>query len=187
MGIDQWVDYLDGVDADTTPPQSKIDKIRAIAGTDQLFNIEHLDITTIETGAIAHGVNCQHAMGSGVAAAILRKWPNVRSQYMTRGQGKMMLGQSDPVEVDEDRDITVYNCYTQLFFGPGDKRYANAASIMIALNDVASDCDIENRPMYVPLIGCDLGGLDFKNDFLPILEQLMILYPTLNLTLCVYP
>lgn len=188
MGTDQTLENLVemGGDEPATQPQSKVDFIRQLSG-EQAFKIEHMDITTIETGAIAHGVNCQLAMGSGVAAVLFRKWPLVRSQYMLRGQGKGMLGHADAVEVDRENDITVYNCYTQLFCGPGDKRYANSASIMMSLFAVADDCDIENRPMYVPLIGCDLGGLDYKNDFLPVLEQLMVMYPSLDLTLCVYP
>ena len=174
-----------GGDEPATQPQSKVDFIRQLSG-DHAFEIEHMDITTIETGVIAHGVNCQLTMGSGVAAVLFRKWPLVRSQYMLRGQGKGMLGTADAVEV-ENGNITVFNCYTQEHFGPGDRRYANSASIMVALDSIANGCVIDGRPMYVPLIGCDLGGLDYKNDFLPVLDQLMISYPMLNLTLCVYP
>ena len=37
------------------------------------------DITTVEPpGIIAHGVNCQNIMGSGVAKALFQKWPLVR-------------------------------------------------------------------------------------------------------------
>lgn len=166
------------------PQLSKFDKIRLLSGNVD-FDIKHMDITTIESGAIAHGVNCQHAMGSGVAAVLLRKWPLVRSQYMLNGRGKEMLGTADRVDVEDN--IAVYNCYTQEYFGPGNHRYANSASIMVALQTVAFDCVATDVPMYVPLIGCDLGGLDYKNDFLPVLNQLTILFPALKLTLCVYP
>jgi O-acetyl-ADP-ribose deacetylase (regulator of RNase III) len=193
MGTDQTLDNLEdiiemGGDEPVTQPQSKVDLIRQMSGN-HAFKIEHMDITTIETGVIAHGVNCQLAMGSGVAAALFNKWPLVRSQYMLRSQGKGMLGTADAVEVDADNNITVYNCYTQEYFGPGDRRYANSASIMVSLLEVANECQYQAypRPMYVPLIGCDLGGLDYKKDFLPVLEQLMIIHPTLDLTLCVYP
>lgn len=171
---------LEGVEAQL----SKYDLIKSLSG-DVDFEIKHMDITTIDSGAIAHGVNCQLAMGSGVAAVLFRKWPLVRSQYMLNGSGKEMLGVADRVEVEDN--IAVYNCYTQEYFGPGNKRYANSASIMVALQEVAFDCVATDTPMYVPLIGCDLGGLDYQNDFLPVLNQLMIMYPALNLTLCVYP
>ncbi|MFY0656316.1 MAG: hypothetical protein JXR12_06170 [Neptunomonas phycophila] len=190
VGTDQTLDNLVEMGGDEpeviSPQLSKYELIKQLSGN-HAFKIEHKDITTIETGAIAHGVNCQLAMGSGIAAVLFRKWPLVRSQYMLRGQGKGMLGVADNVEVDVDNYITVYNCYTQEFCGPGDRRYANSASIMVSLDHVAMDCVTEGRPMYVPLIGCDLGGLDYKNDFLPVLDQLMINYPMLDLTLCVYP
>lgn len=39
------------------------------------------DITTVNWGIIAHGVNCRGRMSSGVAAAIRSKWPIVYDKY----------------------------------------------------------------------------------------------------------
>ena len=188
MGADQTIDNLESLvemGGDEPAPQpTKFDLITQLSGN-QAFKIEYMDITTVTNGFIAHGVNCQLAMGSGVARALFMKWPLVRQQYMLRGQGKGMLGTADRVRVEPE--VSVFNCYTQEFCGPGDRRYANSASIMVSLQQVALSAVNNRKPMYVPLVGCDLGGLDYQNDFLPVLEQLMILYPDLDLTLCVYP
>lgn len=188
MGADQTIDNLESLvemGGDEPAPQpTKFDLITQLSGN-QAFKIEYMDITTVTNGFIAHGVNCQLAMGSGVARALFVKWPLVRQQYMLRGQGKGMLGTADRVRVEPE--VSVFNCYTQEFCGPGDRRYANSASIMVSLQQVALSAVNNRKPMYVPLVGCDLGGLDYQNDFLPVLEQLMILYPDLDLTLCVYP
>lgn len=141
------------------------------------------DITTIESGIIAHGVNCQRAMGSGVALALLNKWALVREQYMTRGKGKSMLGTIDEVEVEPN--ISVFNCYTQEFFGREGKRYASPAAICVALTKVADIACQRKVPMYIPLIGCQLGGLSVEQDLVPILEQLELMYEDLDLNVCV--
>lgn len=42
------------------------------------MNIIKKDITTIDEGVILHQVNCQNAMGSGVAKALFSKWPQIK-------------------------------------------------------------------------------------------------------------
>ena len=39
------------------------------------------DITETELKYIAHGVNCQNVMGSGVAKALYTKFPEVKERY----------------------------------------------------------------------------------------------------------
>jgi len=46
-----------------------------------MISIIKKDVTTVTKGVVAHGVNCQGAMGSGVAGAIRRKWPSVFIEY----------------------------------------------------------------------------------------------------------
>ena len=149
----------------------------------ELMKILKKDITTVESGIIAHGVNCQRAMGSGVALALLNKWALVREQYMTRGKGKQMLGTVDEVKVEPN--ISVFNCYTQEYFGREGKRYASPAAICVALLEVADIACERKVPMYIPLIGCQLGGLSVEQDLVPILEQIELMYEDLDLNICV--
>ena len=40
------------------------------------------DIRDTDCKVIAHGVNCQGVMGSGVAKALYEKWPEVKKSYL---------------------------------------------------------------------------------------------------------
>lgn len=124
------------------------------------------DITTVEGPAIiAHGVNCQRVMGSGVARALYLKWPFVRSAYLAKGSQK--LGDVQYLPVGEG--VIVANCFTQQYYGRGGRRYASLPSIEVCLQDVA-----ETFPgtIHIPRIGCGLGGLDWEKEVLPALENI---------------
>ncbi len=130
------------------------------------------DITTVERGVLAHGVNCQRKMGSGVALAIKTKWPTIYTAYMDMPGGKEMLGGAHIINVSEDSSLHVANCYTQEFYGPGDKKYASPEAIMKALDGVFSFAQINELPVYLPKIGAGLGGLDWETEVLPIVQHL---------------
>jgi len=90
------------------------------------------DITSINRGIIAHGVNCQGAMGSGVAQSLKTKWPKIYSIYMKRPTGASMLGTADIILVDELAPVYVVNCYTQEFYGRRKVKYASPEAIQKA-------------------------------------------------------
>ncbi len=76
------------------------------------MNYLNKDITTVEAPAlILHGVNCQRAMGSGVAKALYSKWPQVKEEYMKFSKEEMCLGKTASVKVDDN--LFVINCWTQ--------------------------------------------------------------------------
>lgn len=126
-----------------------------------------VNATEIPAGIIAHGVNRQLAMGSGIAGALAKKWPIVREQYLTRNPVPK-LGSVDLVYVDYVHgpgNLYVANCYTQHDFGPGDKRYACPDAISLAVSKVLMVADrLGGLPVYLPRIGCELGGLDWFED-----------------------
>ena len=128
------------------------------------------DLTTVETGLIAHGCNCQGAFGSGIAGAIRKKWPNIFVGFLNHGIGKDLLGTIDTIPVDND--LAVINCYTQEFYGPGDKKYADleaVANCVFQAIDVAQRLD---RDLYIAKIGCGLGGLDWDTEVKPLYEKI---------------
>ena len=45
------------------------------------MKIINKDITTLKKGILLQQVNCQNAMGSGVAKAIYTRWPIVKEEY----------------------------------------------------------------------------------------------------------
>ena len=132
---------------------------------------EKRDITTVETGTIAHGVNCQGVMGSGVARALYDKWPEVKEDYLKFKD--MELGVVQTVQVEPS--LYVVNCFTQEHYGRDGRRYASPEAISEALDRVCNF--VRKSPflpeeIYLPRIGCGLGGLDWVRDVGPILQGL---------------
>lgn len=130
------------------------------------------DITKLadKNALVVHGVNCQHAMGSGVAKAIKEKWPIVYTRFMEEDRGHKMLGHVTFVPVDSVNNITVANAYTQEFYGREKKRYADTTAINTALLTCCQHAQKNDLSIYVPKIGCGLGGLSWIQDVLPIFE-----------------
>ena len=82
------------------------------------YTLQQRDVTTITKGFILHGVNCQGAMGSGIAGAIARKWPIVRDLYLAYVhdqrqragfQSEQLLGNVQLVKAG--KNLTIANCF----------------------------------------------------------------------------
>lgn len=124
---------------------------------------------------IMHGVNCQNAFGSGFAGAIAKRWPLVKEGY--HKCKRKTLGEVQSIMTPDA--IVVFNCFTQEFYGNDGKRYAEPTAIIKCV----SKClhagkvlgEVSNQPVrfYMPRIGCDLGGLDWKTDVQPELIALL--------------
>lgn len=142
------------------------------------------DVTDVGLGIVAHGVNCQHAMGSGVAGAIRKKWPVVYDRFMAAPKGKTMLGTVDLIAVTTDDSLFVANCYTQQFYGYGGGRYADPEAVKKAMQTTFRLADSLTLPLYMPKIGCGLGGLDWEADVLPIINYQTETYPRVEVFIC---
>jgi O-acetyl-ADP-ribose deacetylase (regulator of RNase III) len=149
-----------------------------------MLSFKETDITTVKGPVIIlHGVNCQRVMGSGVAKALYLKWPEVRQQYMSIPKEEMHLGKTQNVIVD--RDIWVVNGWTQENYGYDKKVYADSRAIDLCLKKtvtLADDLGITN--IYLPKIGCGLGGLSWTADVLPKIIKLDQERPELSITIC---
>lgn len=141
------------------------------------------DITTVFSGVIAHGVNCQGAMGSGVAGAIKEKWPIVYEVFKRSPTGKMMLGVCHLVPI-ETGQLFVCNCYTQLHYGRGC-RFASPEAIEQSLAGVYEWANFFQLPVYMPKIGAGLGGLNWETEVEPIVALLDAKYPQIETYICV--
>ena len=127
------------------------------------------DLTTVDYGIIAHGVNCQGVMGSGVAKAIRDKWPEVYEAYMRVSPSNDSLGATTLVCVGPG--LYVANCFTQIFYGRGG-RFANPNAIEQSLRRVYEWASVYELPVYMPKIGAGLGGLDWELEVEPIILKL---------------
>lgn len=139
-----------------------------------------INATDITSGIIAHGVNRRLAMGSGIAGALANKWPVVRNQYLTRKDPVPDLGSVDLVAIpfpllrpgvgtgqmysETTNQLYVANCYTQDNFGGDGKRYADSDAVFEAAVRLLLIGGSLNLPVYIPPIGCGLGGLDWELD-----------------------
>jgi len=119
-------------------------------------------------------------MGSGVARALYMQWPIVKAEYHKRGS--MVLGDTQFVEVEPG--LVVVNCFTQEYYGRDGERYASPHALKEALTLVAYEaCDRDLDAVYIPRIGCGLGGLDWEEDVVPVLLEIEK-YLRLNFVVC---
>jgi O-acetyl-ADP-ribose deacetylase (regulator of RNase III) len=135
------------------------------------------DITTSDATLILHQVNCQHAMGSGVAKAIKDKWSIVYDKYMSLKEQK--LGMVQIVKVEKDKYVC--NLFAQDNFGYDGQRYTSYDALDTCLKQVAEFCQNEMiDTIAIPYyMSCDRGGAcwdvvlaiienAFKNSFVNI-------------------
>tara|TARA_R110000851_G_scaffold208585_2_gene361059 strand:- start:922 stop:1386 length:465 start_codon:yes stop_codon:yes gene_type:complete len=116
---------------------------------------------------IAHGVNCQNKMGSGVAKVLFDKYPIVKSSYhkfirlceflLINGQ-EDLLGMVDGVLVENEK--FVLNCFTQEFYGYDRKKYLSYEAIRKCFTEIDGDNSIDE--VAIPKIGCGLAGGDWE-------------------------
>jgi O-acetyl-ADP-ribose deacetylase (regulator of RNase III) len=139
------------------------------------------DITAPTHGIIIHGVNCQGKMNKGVAKSIRCKFPQVYTEYnklcAATYSKRSLLGSVQQVKINES--LYVYNCFTQIYYGNNKNiQYANVDAISSCLQNVITDAiNLNIDTIYTSKIGCNLGGLNWESDVLPIFNDLC---PPLN-------
>jgi len=145
----------------------------------EVFQFE-ADITTVTGGLICHGVNCQGKMGSGVALAIRKKWPQVAEGYFehikVNGTGEQNLGMVNFVKITDE--LHVANCFTQNFYGYDGKKYADVSAIAMSLDRAFNFAYHNDLAVYLPEIGGLRGGLNFQEEVLPTIFELSRYYHT---------
>lgn len=134
--------------------------------------IEEIQDNLLETDCqvIAHGVNCQGVMGSGVARALYEKWPRVKEKYLdffinnNAGiDGENFLGEMDIVLVDRKTNKMVANCFTQQYFGNDGRKYLDYDALKQCMQDLCWFCkNSEINEIAIPKIGCGLAGGDWN-------------------------
>lgn len=135
-----------------------------------MISIDRKDITTVTEGIVAHGCNCSGGFGSGVAGAVRRKWPEVYQAFSELTPSLELLGTFQPVLISPK--LIVCNCFTQVHFGSDGKKYADAKAVEKALLEVYNLALSTGLHVYIPQIGCGLGGLSWLADVEPIIQKL---------------
>ena len=108
---------------------------------------------------IAHQVNCQGKMGSGVAKAIREKYPEVYDEYC-----KFRIKRLGKVQVVQCKDGTlVANLYGQDKYGYDGKQYTDTMALFQCFVKLREFAQISGKcSIAMPYkIGCGYGGADW--------------------------
>ena len=118
-----------------------------------------------QTDVIAHQVNCQGVMGSGVAKQIKEKWPNVFNEYMEAYNTidrKAILGSCQLVRIGDNRYVC--NLFGQLYYGISTTRYTSYDGLYIALETLVKRMSgYKLNSVAIPYkMSSDRGGADWN-------------------------
>jgi O-acetyl-ADP-ribose deacetylase (regulator of RNase III) len=120
-----------------------------------------------QTDVIAHQVNCQGVMGSGVAKQIREKWTNVYTAYRAEYDlftdlNKPLLGNCQLVQINDNQYVA--NLFGQNYYGKDGKRYTSYDAIYEALTSLRQQMTNDNlKSLAIPFhMSCDRGGADWK-------------------------
>lgn len=116
-------------------------------------------ILTSELKNLAHGVNCQNAMGSGVAKAIYSEHPKVKELYHAYCEQFQYRNKSEllgEIQLIRSGDKNIYNCFTQLNYGYDGKRYVDYVALMDCFKRLTEE--LKGSKLAIPKIGCGLAG-----------------------------
>ena len=123
------------------------------------MNVVEMDLFDVTEGIIAHQVNCQGVMGSGVAAIVKAKYPQAYQSYSElchRLGPATLLGMVQPVRVTDD--LTILNVFGQADFGKKTRNTSYDATAD-AWEKIGQHYGNDGAGIHIPyLMGCGLGG-----------------------------
>ena len=127
------------------------------------------DLLTVSEGIIVHGCNAQRAMGSGVALAIKKKYPEAFQAYAE--EEALYPGKTIWYDAEDHygKQLFIANCITQDKYGRDGVRYVNYAALVKCFMEVFSKAWCYGYDVNFPKIGAGLGGGNWE-----IIEQLII-------------
>ena len=142
------------------------------------------DLLDADAKFICHQVNCQGAMGAGLARQIAEKWPYVKKEYTNlcrRTTDKhSLLGTFQIVEANggnsKSTDPFVINIFGQEYYGRGGV-YTDTSALIRAFRDLNDTLrsPYKNHPRPVLAFphgfGCGLAGGDWEE-----VEELIVKY-----------
>lgn len=131
----------------------------------------------LESGIVAHQVNCQGVMGAGVALQVKKRFPKAYEAYRglcDKSDPADLLGKAQVVFVGGGSMHSAYiaNVFGQLGYGKGlQTDYQAVKTAMRELEATFEDSFHSPPTLYVPyMMGCALGGGDWDT-YSAILES----------------
>jgi O-acetyl-ADP-ribose deacetylase (regulator of RNase III) len=117
-----------------------------------------------QRGILVHGVNCRGVMGSGIAATIKQKYPEVFAMYKRfvecDAKPEALLGQVLCCKIMPN--LIIANAFTQLDYGrnPGI-RYVSYDAMSSAASFIAGEAVRTKTPVFFCKIGAGLANGDW--------------------------
>lgn len=137
------------------------------------------DLLDAKETIIAHQVNCQKRMNSGVAKAIREKYPIVFERYE---ETNPKLGMVDFIcEGEKTGEHYIANMYAQDRYGYDGKQYTDYEAFRECCQTIVKLCRIiKSNTVAMPYkIGSDRGGADWDK----IMDILLEVFTDVDLTL----
>lgn len=126
-----------------------------------------------QTNVIAHQVNCQGVMGSGVAKQIKEKWPNVFKEYARYCEDRwhhLLLQSCVMVQINDTQYVA--NLFGQATYGREAKRYTSYDAVYESLVRLMTHMTTKQlQSVAFPYkMSSDRGGADW-NVILAMIES----------------
>lgn len=128
------------------------------------------DLLEAREHIIAHQVNCQGVMGSGVAKQIKDRYPIAFKEYSELVKEKRdlgedleasLLGQVQGVSIGSG--LYIANMFGQLTYGKDNKQYTNTFALYSCFKKVREIAEENSMSVAMPyMVGCYRGGADWK-------------------------
>lgn len=114
-----------------------------------------------EYTVIAHSANNKGVMGSGVAKAIIAKYPQVKQDYTIEYQrsGALPLGK---VVLSWEEGILIYTIVGQDGYGYDGSVYVDYNALKQGFRSINTESDQLFTELAMPKIGAGLGGGDWQ-------------------------
>lgn len=115
-----------------------------------------------EINVLVHQVNCQRAMGSGIAGVIRSRYPAHYQDYM-RGPQRLGSYFTTSVDIESGGVAQIAGIFGQLAYGV-DKRHTNYAALISGLCKLMDSYSHMRQIFTIGIphgIGCGLGGGDW--------------------------
>jgi len=117
------------------------------------------DLFDSKAGVIAHQVNCQGAMNSGVAKQIRQKYPKVFKHYI-KYYRNFPLGACQIIEVNSN--LSIANMFAQDKYGYDGKQYTSYDALKSCFMQLYKYAKFKNYTIAMPYkVGCVRGGANW--------------------------
>lgn len=130
------------------------------------------DLFDSKANIIAHQVNCQGVMGSGVALQVKQKYPNVYEGYKRICNGKM-LGKIQLIPINSHKQM-ICNIFGQDSCGYDGRQYTSIEALSQCFRELAYFATKNKYTIAMPYgIGCVRGGADW-NKVYQMIEDIFV-------------